>query len=37
MEKAISEMPRDAEVIDVLRKLSGEGILPPGTLGDVID
>jgi hypothetical protein len=25
MEKAIREMPRDAEVIDLLKKLSGEG------------
>ena len=28
MEKAIREMPRDAEVIDLLKKLSGEGPLP---------
>ena len=28
MEKAIREMPRDAEVIDLLKKLSGEGSLP---------
>jgi tripartite-type tricarboxylate transporter receptor subunit TctC len=28
MEKAIREMPRDAEVIDLLNKLSGEGPLP---------
>ena len=27
MEKAIREMPRDAEVIDLLKKLSGEGSL----------
>ena len=28
MEKAIREMPRDAEVIDLLKKFSGEGSLP---------
>ncbi len=28
MEKAIREMPRDAEVIDLLKKLSAEGTLP---------
>jgi hypothetical protein len=28
MEKAIREMPRDAEVIDLLKKLSSEGSLP---------
>lgn len=28
MEKAIREMPRDAEVIDLLKKLSSEGPLP---------
>jgi hypothetical protein len=28
MEKAIREMPRDAEVIDLLKKLSDEGPLP---------
>ena len=28
MEKAIREMPRDAEVIDLLKRLSGEGSLP---------
>ena len=28
MEKAIKEMPRDAEVIDLLKKLSDEGPLP---------
>ena len=28
MEKAIREMPRDAEVIDLLKKLSAEGPLP---------
>jgi hypothetical protein len=28
MEKAIREMPRDAEVIDSLKKLSDEGPLP---------
>lgn len=27
-EKAIREMPRDAEVIDLLKKLSSEGPLP---------
>jgi hypothetical protein len=29
MEKAIREMPRDAEVIDLLKKLSSDGPLPP--------
>jgi hypothetical protein len=28
MEKAIREMPRDAEVIDLLKRLSAEGPLP---------
>jgi hypothetical protein len=28
MEKAIREMPRDAEVTDLLKKLSAEGPLP---------
>ena len=28
MEKAIREMPRDAEVINLLKTLSGEGPLP---------
>jgi hypothetical protein len=28
MEKAIREMPRDAEVIELLKKLSDEGPLP---------
>lgn len=28
MEEAIREMPRDAEVIDLLKKLSSEGPLP---------
>jgi divalent metal cation (Fe/Co/Zn/Cd) transporter len=28
MEKAIKERPRDAEVIDLLKRLSGEGPLP---------
>jgi hypothetical protein len=28
IEKAINEMPRDAEVIDLLKKVSGEGPLP---------
>jgi len=28
MEKAIREMPRDAEVIDLLKKVSSEGPLP---------
>jgi hypothetical protein len=28
MEKAIREMPRDAEVIELLKKLSSEGSLP---------
>jgi hypothetical protein len=28
MEKAIKEMPRDAEVTDLLKKLSAEGPLP---------
>ena len=28
MEKAIKEMPRDAEVIELLKKVSREGSLP---------
>lgn len=31
MEKAIREMPRDSEVIDLLKKLSAEGTLPEQT------
>jgi hypothetical protein len=29
MAKIIKEMPRDAEVIETLKKLSGAGPLPP--------
>jgi hypothetical protein len=28
MDKAVREVPRDAEVIDLLKNLSGEGTLP---------